>query len=168
LKLLIFSDTHGQSGSAVKIAKTIKNLDHIIHLGDVVADARRISDKLGVEVISVNGNCDLDFSEGNYKVLEAECGNILLLHGHKESVKSGLSKLLYRTLELNCKGVFFGHTHVAEIVEADGILLVNPGSMTYPRPGDYPSYAVAETNEKGISATIVYITKTRGIGGFTD
>ena len=159
MKLLIISDTHGRHDSAVKIAKTIKNLDYVIHLGDMAADAERISKKLDTKVISVNGNCDRDFSRDNYKILEAECGSILLLHGHMESVKSGLSRLLYRTLELNCVGAFFGHSHVAEIVEAEGVVLVNPGSMAYPRPGDYPSYAVAETDAKGISASIVYMTK---------
>ena len=157
LKLLIFSDTHRRIDTAVRVANTISNLNHIIHLGDMAADAMRISDKLGREVISVNGNCDGDFSGGNYKILEVECGDILLIHGHMESVKSSLSNLFYRTLELDCRGAFFGHTHVAEIAEAEGITLVNPGSISLPRPGDYPSYAVVETDMRGISATIVYV-----------
>ncbi|MCL2165518.1 MAG: YfcE family phosphodiesterase [Oscillospiraceae bacterium] len=150
-------DTHRRIDSAVKTARAIKNLDFIIHLGDMAADAVRIADRLDREVISVKGNCDGDFSENNYKILKAECGNILLVHGHRESVKSGYSNLIYRTLETGCVGAFFGHTHVAGILETDGITLVNPGSLTFPRPGDYPSYAVAETNMKGIFPTIIYI-----------
>lgn len=157
MKLLVLSDTHRRIDDALNVVKTTKNLDYIIHLGDLAADAKRLSEMLRRDVISVKGNCDGDFSERNYKILEAECGRILLIHGHKQYVKSGLGNLYYRTMELNCVAAFFGHTHVAEIVAESGITLINPGSIGEPRPGALPSYVIAETDKKEISASVKYI-----------
>jgi putative phosphoesterase len=71
-----------------------------------------------------------------------------LTHGHRQSVKSGLSNLLYRTLELECKAAIFGHTHIPCMEFAEGVHLLNPGSLTRPL-GGRPSYALL-TLEKGV------------------
>ena len=45
---------------------------------------------------------------------------------------------------------FFGHIHVPVLEKEDGILLVNPGSLAFPRQrGRRPSYAVLETDGNG-------------------
>ena len=45
---------------------------------------------------------------------------------------------------------FFGHIHVPVVEKEAGVLLVNPGSLAYPRQrGRRPSYAVMETDGKG-------------------
>ena len=49
-----------------------------------------------------------------------------------------------------CNGAFFGHIHVPVLEELDGVLLVNPGSLAFPRQrGRRPSYAVLDTDGKG-------------------
>ena len=37
-----------------------------------------------------------------------------------------------------------GHTHVLRAEEADGHLILNPGSVSIPKEGNPPTYAVAE------------------------
>jgi putative phosphoesterase len=157
MKFLIISDTHRNLARAGEIISAAEDVDRIVHLGDLSADARELSRLTGREIISVNGNCDFDFSDENYKLLESECGRILLLHGHREHVKSGLLRLYFRAVELGCAAVFFGHTHVACVLAQNGVTLVNPGSLTYPAGGANPSYAVAYTRPAGMSAEIVYI-----------
>jgi putative phosphoesterase len=157
MKFLIISDTHRNLAAAGEIVTAAKDVDHIVHLGDMSADARELSRLTKREIISVNGNCDFDFSDENYKLLEAECGRILLLHGHREHVKSGLLRLYYRAVDLGCRAAFFGHTHVACVIEKDGVTLVNPGSLTYPARGANPSYALARTRADGLSVSILHI-----------
>lgn len=151
------SDTHGRLDLAERAVKAASGADLVVHLGDMEADGRRLAARLGVEVTSVRGNCDGDFSEGNYKILDTEGGRILLAHGHREGVKSGLMRLCYRAAELGCKAALYGHTHVARVDEAEGLLLVNPGTLGHPRLGGRPSYAVVDATREGIFASIVYM-----------
>jgi putative phosphoesterase len=161
MKFLIIGDTHRNLAHATALANAAKDVDCVVHLGDMSEDARALSRLMKREILSVNGNCDFDFSDGNYKVLETECGRLLLLHGHKEHVKSGLLNLYYRAVELGCAAVFFGHTHVACVCAQNGVTFVNPGSLTYPAGGAKPSYAFAHTRSDGLSASIVYIDPGR-------
>ncbi|MDR2771484.1 MAG: metallophosphoesterase [Clostridiales Family XIII bacterium] len=157
MKFLIISDTHRNLARAGEIIAAAKDVDYIVHLGDLSADARELSRLTKREILSVNGNCDFDFSDENYKLIETECGRILLLHGHREHVKSGLLSLYYRAVELGCTAVFFGHTHAACVREQNGVTFVNPGSLTYPAGGAKPSYAVVCTRADGLSASIIRI-----------
>ena len=158
MKFLVISDTHGHVDKAVEIYDKLSDLDGIIHLGDLAADAERIKRMTGAWVISVKGNMDGDYSDRNYKVLKTEYGRILLVHGHKERVKQGLTALLYRAEELECSAVFFGHTHQALYLEEGDMILLNPGSLTIPYGMDPPSYAIVEITEDGdLNAGIVYI-----------
>jgi putative phosphoesterase len=159
MKFLIISDTHRGIARAEEIINAAEDVDRIVHLGDMSGDARELSRLTKREIISVNGNCDLDFSDRNYKILEDECGRILLLHGHREHVKSGLLNLYFRAVELGCAAVFFGHTHIACVFTQKGVTFVNPGSLTFPAGGEKPSYAFAHTGPDGLSASIVHIDR---------
>jgi putative phosphoesterase len=159
MKFLIISDTHRDISLAREIIAAAKDVDRIVHLGDMSNDADELSRLTKREIISVNGNCDFDFSDGNYRLVETECGRLLLLHGHRERVKSGLLNLYFRAVELGCAAVFFGHTHVACVCEQNGVTFVNPGSLTCPAGGAMPSYAVARTEPGGLSASIVRISQ---------
>ena len=51
----------------------------------------------------------------------------------------------------DCQIVMYGHTHTPVVEEENGILVINPGSLTYPRQrGRRPSYAVMEIEEGNI------------------
>ncbi len=157
MRLLVISDTHGSVEKAVELIRK-GNYDAVIHLGDLVRDAEAIRQETGAWVIGVAGNMDGDFSPRNYKVLKTEFGRILLVHGHREKVKSGLTNLCYRAEEMDCRAVFFGHTHQAYYEEEDGLVLLNPGSLSLPYGWDPPSYAEVEITEEGkLNAGIVYI-----------
>jgi len=157
LKIYVISDTHGKIDKATDVLKRLHGVDMIIHLGDVEKDARRLEELTGKTVISVKGNNDFLSAKEDFLILKTEYGNILLTHGHLFNVKYGLGKLFYRALELECKAVFFGHTHVPVYIETDGVYLLNPGSMTYPSDGTSGSYAVVTVTADVFSAGIVYL-----------
>lgn len=158
MKYLILSDTHGKIDSSIKLYKKHNDrepLDGIIHLGDFVGDAKKLSIRTGAKVISVPGNMDGCFSNSDYEILDTEFGSILLIHGHMQAVKLTLQKILYRTEELGCKAVLFGHTHKPLLEYAEGIFLLNPGSITRPLNGK-GSYALLNTDDGNFRASILF------------
>ena len=156
MKLYVISDTHGQIDNAIKFYNKQSSVDLIIHLGDMERDARKISDSTGQTVISVRGNNEAFSSKPDFHVLQTEYGDIFLTHGHMQSVKRDLQKLVYRAQELGCKAALFGHTHIPIFAEANGIYLLNPGSLTFPPPGSSGSYAIVNISENDFSASIFY------------
>jgi putative phosphoesterase len=100
--------------------------DFIIHLGDHYSDMRPFEKEIYKKLYTVKGNCD---GGGLDEILEVDGYKILLTHGDKYGVKSSLYKLLLRAKELGVNAVFYGHTHIANVEEIDGITFVNPGNM---------------------------------------
>lgn len=159
MRLLVVSDTHGRVQTAMNIYKMEQRkapIDKIVHLGDLVTDAKALETRLGAEVIFVQGNCDGGEACEDYKVLDTEYGRLLLCHGHVENVKFSTLSLLYKAEEMGCCAAFFGHTHAPCFREVDGMYLLNPGSLTLPRGGGAGSYAIVETSEKSLRAWILY------------
>lgn len=161
MRYLVLSDTHGQIDSSIKIYKEHNEpdpLDGIIHLGDFTGDAKSLSVRTGSKVIYVPGNMDGCFSDTDYEILDTEFGPILLIHGHMQAVKLTLQKILYRTQELGCKAVLFGHTHKPLMEYVDGVFLLNPGSITRPLSGQ-GSYALLNTDDGKFRASILFKEK---------
>ncbi|MCQ2982896.1 MAG: YfcE family phosphodiesterase [Treponemataceae bacterium] len=68
--------------------------------------------------------------------------NIFACHGHRHSVDYSLDTLINAAGTLSADLVFYGHTHVPARDEAEGSLILNPGSCSRPRGGTLPSFAV--------------------------
>ncbi len=105
---------------------------------------------LGVAIYAVHGNCDMYFVlDANEKIFDEVKGGLLLTHGHQYNVKSGMSRLVAEAKQQRVSTVVFGHTHQPLFVNLDGILLLNPGSISAQKSGGHPTYAVLETNSEG-------------------
>ena len=168
MRLLVISDTHGMVNQAMEIYRREEekaHIDNIVHLGDLKSDARALQVRLGADVVRVPGNCDGSMSRSDEAVLETPWGNILLTHGHLESVDYGLEKLQWRAEEMGCKAAFFGHTHRPQYVFEYGMYFLNPGSLSRPRGGTEGSYAMVELSEDSFSATILFHTPKPKVGG---
>jgi len=134
MKILVVSDTHGNVNLVLQNIVNMEKSDMLFHLGDYVDDAEKISKLFGIPTITVRGNGDMQRKDYKYEELvEIQGKKIFLTHGHKYNVKQGLNNLYYRALELNADIVLFGHTHVPMVEEIDGLIIMNPGSPTYPR-----------------------------------
>ena len=172
MKYLVVSDTHGSIGKVLEIYRAAggaEKFDGIIHLGDYARDAENIEEELGCEVIGVLGNCDGDYGSGDFKVLDTDAGRILLTHGHGQRVKMTYMNLVYRAQELDCVAALFGHTHIPTYETEGGVILLNPGSLTYPGDGSSGSYAVLDIEDDEINASILYYSPKTSIadGGKT-
>ena len=134
--IFAFSDIH-EGTLPPRLLAVAEESDYVFFLGD---GAARMGDlALHKGFFAVKGNCDyLPLPEET--VTEVEGVKILLTHGHRYGVKTDLLSLALRAEELGCRLVFFGHTHIPEIIERDGVTFVNPGSVTHPFFGE-PTYA---------------------------
>lgn len=131
----IVSDTHRIKEYIKKACEYTKDCDLVIHLGDNIEDAAEIKQYYGGKIINVRGNCDFTKDVPSERIEIIENKKFFITHGHNYNVKSNMINLKYKALEIGADVVLFGHTHIAQIVEDDGILFINPGSVSMPRDG---------------------------------
>ena len=150
MKILITSDTHGNLNSFEKAVNKEKPFDMLFHCGDVCGDEDMIRYYAGSPCYLVAGNND--FWGGLPKFIKVKLDKhvIWMTHGHRYGVDFGLDKLYYKGLEEGADIILFGHTHRPVVEENEGVWLVNPGSLTYPRTRDQKrTYIVLNIDEAG-------------------
>lgn len=132
---VVVSDTHGNLEAlqkAIAFCETNYAIDYYIHLGDGVGDMLRCIKNCLINeqnTYLLKGNCDMFSSVVDEKVIEAEGLRLLLCHGHRYDVKSGLDKIVYKAKELEVDIVLHGHTHIPYNENIAGIQIINPGSL---------------------------------------
>ena len=131
MRILVLSDSH--SGlSFMRYAVQRTKPDAIIHLGDYFDDGEALRETFGhITIHQVGGNCDRHRSyEIRPETLCYALGGvkILMVHGHNQHVKSGLGGLLSLARSSGAQVALYGHTHVVDCHEEDGILVLNPGA----------------------------------------
>lgn len=148
MKVLIYSDSHGDISSIVEIFEKEKP-DLIISAGDNAGDFREFKlcyNELQIPYHVVRGNCDhfnRDFPDE--EIFEIEGVRIFLTHGHLYGVKSDLESLRKKAKELEVQVTIFGHTHRYQDLSIDNCRFFNPGAL---KDGHY---AVLEIENKKLS-----------------
>lgn len=147
--IIVLSDTHNCLVLDEHLCEALNHCDLIIHLGDGARDVNLLKDKFGDKVKCIEGNCD-SFTARDKEIFAIEEVNILITHGHKYRVKSGLLalELECRQHEVNCG--LYGHTHIASIDDMSGLILINPGSYMTDK-----TYCFLTIRDKKILARIV-------------
>ena len=149
-RILVISDSHRYYYNLDKMQKEIKKPDYIIHLGDVARDQDYIMALFGCPVDMVAGNNDI-FTDlpGEFIIREGK-HVVFLTHGHGYSVYNSTDRLVQRAKELGADMVMFGHTHCPMIDVKEGIMLLNPGSISFPRQERRrPTYIMAQVMADG-------------------
>lgn len=157
MNILVLSDTHGELNKSIEMYNRLNGackFDMVLHCGDFGKDAIALQKEFDCEVVYVQGNCD-GCEREDIQVVETPAGKIMITHGHMENVNYGHMNLIYKAQELGCVCACYGHTHVPVNEVANGIHIVNPGSLTRPLGGSVPSCAIVVATEKGISASIM-------------
>ncbi len=131
--ILILSDTHGVKIKILAAVRRFPDVDMILHLGDYSRDADYIRTLTDKPVYNVRGNCDLGQTAEAELLLSVEGVKILLVHGHKQNVKTSLLGLSLYAQEKEVDVVLFGHTHISTEQYHQDVLLYNPGSLGEPR-----------------------------------
>ena len=122
--IAIISDTHGNRelmDSVISFINTIHRADTLFHLGDSYADGIYMKEQLSIESIVVPGiYCD-------------EYGDIHIPNIVEQEICGRKTALVHSVGD--CKQlkafdvVFCGHSHIPDITEEDGTLIINPGHL---------------------------------------
>lgn len=161
MKILFASDIHGSAGAcrALLSRREAEGAQTLILLGDLLYhgprnpvpsdyDPKAVAAMLnGVKerILCVRGNCDAEVDQmllefpalADYAMLWLDDHRAFLTHGHVFGPEH-LPPLSPGDLLLS------GHTHLPTNREKDGICLLNPGSVTFPKGGMPPTYLLYE------------------------
>lgn len=161
MKWMIASDIHGSAYYCEKMIRQFEDekADRLLLLGDLLYHGPRndlpedYRPKAVIEMLNgmrenllcVRGNCDCEVDQmvlqfpilADYALLEAGERLIFATHGHLYH-EDNLPPLKKGDILL------YGHTHVPVRREKDGILCMNPGSVSIPKQGSAHGYMTLE------------------------
>ena len=157
-KILFASDIHGRKSRAARLAEIVKaeNPDRVYLLGDYLYNGPRNGvpedyDPMAViaslsefkdRILGVRGNCDaaidlelLPFPIEDFRTVKENGRTLILSHGDRLDEIENLERGDF---------VVFGHYHIPMIKEEKGVLMLNPGSISFPKKGHPASYLLFE------------------------
>ena len=150
MRILIVSDTHRKHANLEKVLKKVTPLDLMIHLGDAEGTEDYIEAVADCPVEIIAGNND--FFSKLAKETELQIGRyrVFLTHGHYYYVSVGMEHLCEEARARGADIVMYGHTHRPCIEYMNKLVVLNPGSISYPRQeGKRPSYIMMEIDRAG-------------------
>lgn len=152
MKILIVSDTHRKDENLQRVIEENKPIDMLIHLGDSEGSEDKFSLWAGenCEMQMVLGNNDFFSDLDREREIKIGKYRVLLTHGHYYNVSLGVERLEQEAIDRNIDIAMYGHTHRPFYEVHNGITILNPGSLSYPRQeGRKPSYMIMELDEEG-------------------
>ena len=164
MKYLIVSDIHGSLTALQRVLNYFHNneCDMLCLLGDILnfgprnsipeghnpQEVARLLNTISNKVIAIRGNCDSEVDQmllnfpimSDYTMLVDEGKRLLLTHGHLYNPEN--------TTNLDFDALFFGHTHIPQLYKTnEGKIICNTGSVTFPKAGNPPTFAVYEAGK---------------------
>lgn len=157
MKFLIASDIHGAYRNTERLYGifTEEKPDMLLLLGDLLYHGPRndlpdsYQPKKTIEVLSamkdsilaIRGNCEAEVDQmvlpfpvlSETAMVFADGKRILMTHGHTITPDKAPGSI---------DAFFSGHTHIPVLKKENGLILLNPGSLSIPKGGFPPSYAV--------------------------
>lgn len=159
MKYLLVSDIHGSLSSLEKVLHHFhsERCDMLCVLGDILnygprnripadIDPKGIAERLNAmndRVIALRGNCDSEVDQmllhtpmmSDYVLLADNGHRLFLTHGHVYNENNRPT--------LRCGAFIYGHTHLWKLHRADdGTVVCNLGSVTFPKNGNPPTFAI--------------------------
>jgi len=141
MKILAVSDIHGARFSFERILEEEKP-DVLIFSGDGEKDVTDTFIPAGVTPYLVCGNEDHGSTLLKEQHFELCSKHIMLCHSNLYDSRNGLGRLISAAHEKGADILFYGHTHIQNEGEDEGLYFLNPGCF---RDG---KYAVLELSEK--------------------
>ena len=163
MKWLIASDLHGSISCCRWLLDAFERekADRILFLGDILYHGPRndlpeeyapkeviaLLNERKEDLFCVRGNCDTEVDQmvlefpilADYALFPLENRTVFATHGHHFHAKA-LPPLKKGDILLH------GHTHIPIWEEHQGILVLNPGSVTIPKGGSERGYLLWEEN----------------------
>ena len=143
MKVLIISDTHAQDDIFLTLLAKERDFDVLLHAGDFEGSELVYQELAGVPFYYVAGNNDF-FTDAPYERVIELCGlRLFMTHGHRRHLYKGYREVRQEAVRQHAQIAVFGHSHMPVAEMDGGILLLNPGSLSWPRQEPRkPSYIV--------------------------
>lgn len=163
MKYLIVSDIHGSLPALKKVLTFYENnrCDMLCLLGDILnygprntipegidpqGIAKRLND-MAENIVAVRGNCEsevdqmlLDFPVmSDYMMIIDSGKRLFLTHGHIYNEE--------KQPKVKTDFFFYGHTHLWKLEKEGNKIICNTGSVTFPKGGNVPTFAVYENGQ---------------------
>lgn len=164
MKILFISDIHGITNNLPLIEEkiNIEKIDKLVCLGDLyytgptynkeyVVDSQNVLEfltKYSDKLICMKGNCDsaVDIKASDFPIcdgvslINVDDIDIYLTHGNEYSYE--------KNRKFNYKGILiYGHEHIPYIKKDNKMIYINVGSISLPRNGFNPTYAIYENKK---------------------
>ncbi len=152
MKILVVSDTHGDPGNLELVLRILgPRMDLLVHLGDGARDLDRLPPGLlrSLPSLQVKGNMDSDAHLPPSRIARAGSRLLYVSHGHAALASGSPLPMILAAREAGASACLFGHTHVPHKSYQDGLLLLNPGSLSRPRNGWGPTFALLTLPDNG-------------------
>lgn len=160
MKVIVFSDSHGNFDLVRRLIDFNDDADYIISLGDSGLSEEFFQVR---DIVHVKGNIMRDPGAVYHAEVTIDGFRIFITHGHKFKVHKRLDKLIQHGVSNDFNAVLFGHTHVAHYEISSGMHVINPGSCVSPRNDMPPSYAILDIVDKECSVTFKDVMTNRTI-----
>lgn len=175
MKFMFASDLHGSAYYCRKLMEVMEKEQpqRVFLLGDllyhgprndlpeeyapkqVIAMLNQVKDRL----LAVRGNCDTEVDQmvlefpilADYALFTDGIRTFYMSHGHKY-YEGNLPPMQPDDIFV------YGHTHVLRAEKKDGRIYLNPGSVSIPKEGNIPTYAILENGVfsiRGFDGTVV-------------
>jgi len=130
MRILVFSDSHGDSESMKKVIKKFYP-DVALFLGDGIEDFLVLEkDFPHTKFFSVMGNADPSDSGVLERLQTFDKVAIYMTHlDNLFKIKEDREKIL-AIMKLNAQIILYGNTHVPELFVSHGITFMNPGTIS--------------------------------------
>ena len=152
MKILVVSDTHRKDDNLKLVLSEECPLDMLIHLGDAEGSEHFIPDWVNPEcrMEMVLGNNDFFSRLDREREIDIAGHKAFITHGHYYGVSMGPEGLADEAKSRGCDIAMYGHTHRPFLDVIDGVTVLNPGSLSYPRQeGRRPSYMIIHVDADG-------------------
>lgn len=152
MKILVVSDTHRKDDNLKLVLSEECPLDMLIHLGDAEGSEHFIPDWVNPEcrMEMVLGNNDFFSRLDREREIDIAGHKAFITHGHYSGVSMGPEGLVDEAKSRGCDIAMYGHTHRPFLDVIDGVTVLNPGSLSYPRQeGRRPSYMIIHVDADG-------------------
>ncbi|WP_249029679.1 metallophosphoesterase family protein [Tannockella kyphosi] len=142
MKIMIVSDSHYLSKNELLSIMQSKQVDCYFHCGDIYMPYTPLPLS---SCYVVRGNND--YTDSPQEIVTTIDGlTIYATHGHYYYVEYSKEELANKAKQMGASICFFGHTHVAFKEEINGVLCINPGSVSLPRGAfRVKTYAIMDT-----------------------
>lgn len=150
MRIMIVSDTHGRHGNLEVALEQEGKIDLLLHMGDVEDDEHYIEAIAKYPVHMIAGNNDFFSYLPKEKEIKIGKYRVFMTHGHGYYVSMDTKRLRQEAQARGVDIVMFGHTHKPYMDLEGSVMVINPGSLSYPRQeGRRGTYIMMEIDRDG-------------------